>query len=717
YQDIYSLLTEDSQDGIKAKKVESAFKNFMEEAGILGLEVEEITKLSEEFSYVSYNLKTQINSRYFPDNTLNYIINLKRERLINWKINWDYRLVYPGMKNDGIFRRERILAERGEIFDKEGSLLVGKGDVITVGVHPVRIKDRETMVTSLSEILELDSNFINKEIDRYSNNPDWLVPIKRLTENDYRNLEGKLRPIPGVVFSRNTARIYPAAESAAHLTGYMGEVDPNWIGKYPERDYRVGDRIGKTGLESTFEFELRGQPGYHLYLEREAADEGISDSQDSNDSRNIEKEIVMEKLPIRGEDIYLTLDLQYQQVAYQSLEDKTGSIILIDPQSGELLALSNNPTYDPNDFTLGMNSSEWEKLRSDNRNPMLNRALQGLYPPGSIMKIITSAAALDTGVVEPDRVFNDTGQYRVQGNPIVNFQSGIFEEHQFSDALINSINTTMAKVGLELGEDSFREYGEKFSFNKERAFVLPFKESKLGSLNRQVELAWAAIGQSEVLATPLQMALVTAVIAADGNDVQPVLIDKRIRYEEDSAPEEIVESNELGNQVIENETADIITKFMIGVVEEGSGEEADIPAIQIAGKTGTAEISSLEDKTHAWFASFAPADKPEFVMLVFLEKGGVGGQDAASVARDLWLKILAPRLETLEENKSSELDETENIMENNNMNETDVMENEEIHEIEDFNNSEDVNEDECVMENEYSEESEVDDTPEFNLLQ
>ncbi|MFP4661056.1 MAG: penicillin-binding transpeptidase domain-containing protein [Halanaerobiales bacterium] len=666
YQSMHFLLTEQTQGDIGVEEIESSFDNFLEEAGIETFEVEEIRKISEEFSYVSYNLKTRFSSRYFEDKRLNYVINLKREGLINWKVAWDYRLVYPGLRDGGSFSRERLLAERGEIFDRKGNLLAGKGDVIIVGVHPARIQDREAMVSSLSEILELDSDYINKVIDRYSENPDWLAPIKRLTEKDYRILEGELRPIPGVVFSRSTARIYPAAESTAHLMGYMGEVDQNWIDLYPEMDYRAGDRIGKTGLERTFEFELRGLPGYRLYLENIARESG-SDSQ-GIDNRNqiVESEIVMEKLPLAGEYIYLTLDLEYQQTAYQSLEGKTGSVILIEPHSGELLALVNYPAYDPNDFSLGMNAADWGRLRTDNGDPMLNRALQGRYPPGSVMKLVTTAAALDAGLVESDTIYNDTGQYRVQGNRIVNSQNEVFAEHQFSDALINSINTTMAKVGLELGEDRFREYGERFLFNKVREFALPVKESRLGSLSRDVEIAWAAIGQSEVLATPLHMALVTAVIAADGKEIQPILIDKRISHKEDGSIVEKVEDTESTNRVIDKKTAETITQLMISVVEEGSGEKAVIPEIQIAGKTGTAEISSIDDSTHAWFASFAPAEKPELVMLVFLEKGGVGGQDAAPVARDLWLEFLAPQtgaLEILEDTTPSESMETDSMNE------------------------------------------------------
>lgn len=663
YKNIHSLLTEESQDVVTIDEIQAVYGNFLNQAGLEKIEVFDISQLDGEFSQVEFRIKARIESRYFNDQELNYLLHLKREGLVNWKLVWDYQLVYPGLKEGDTFNRERSLAQRGEIYDSKEKPLAVKGDVITVGVHPNRIEDRGALVSRLSELLDLDEDYVDREIDRYSNNPDWLVPIKRLTNTNYRLLEGELRPIPGVVFSRSSGRIYPFAELAAHTIGYMGEVDQNWIDSYPEKDYRVGEKVGKSGLERAYEFELRGEPGYTLYLQRDTSNQNINESNDGNKNEesndqdgvkrdiDIEKLVVMNSLPVPGDDIYLTLDMDYQQEVYQALADgeRVGSIILMDPNSGDLLALVNFPSYDPNGFSLGMTTREWESLRTDQRNPMLNRALQGLYPPGSILKLLTVSAALDSGLLESDTIFNDTGEYRVLGNVISNFQKEVFGEHQLADAIIHSINTTMAKVGVKLGEEEFRKYGEGFSFNREREFDLSVKESSLGSLRTPVDLAWSAVGQAEVVVTPLQMVAFTAIIAAGGRDVQPAIVDKRIDYQADGSIRETIDNEQTAAEdsstddttedryrVIKKETAEIVTELMVSVVDQGTGKKAGIPGIKIAGKTGTAEMSSVDEMTHAWFTSFAPAEKPELALLIFLERGGVGGQEAAPVARELW---------------------------------------------------------------------------------
>ncbi len=670
YQNIEDLLTEESQEYITVDQMQLAYGNFLNQAGIEVIDVIDVNQLDGDFFDTEFKIRARIESRYFDDQELDYYIHLEREGLINWKMVWNYQLVYPELRAGDTFIRERSLAQRGEIFDSKERPMAVKGDVITVGVHPNRIENREDLVSRLSELLSLDADYVDGEIDRYSNNPDWLVPIKKLTETNYRLLEGELRPIPGVVFARSSARIYPFADIAAHTIGYMGEVDQNWIDSYPERDYRIGDRRGQTGLERAFEFELRGEPGYTLYLNRIVGnidsdnDNNINNNSNGNINNNIEntpgrevnKLIVMNIPPVHGDDIYLTLDMDYQQQVYQTLGDSVGSIVLIGPNSGELLVLANFPSYDPNGFALGMTAGEWEGIRTDERNPMLNRAIQGLYPPGSILKLLTASAALDTGLFEYDTAFSDTGEYRVQGNVISNFQKEVFGEHLLADAIINSINTTMAKVGVELGEEEFRRYGEKFLFNGERGFPLTVKKSSLGSLRTPVDLAWSAVGQAEVVATPLQMAVFTSIIASGGRNVPVSIIARRVDYQADGSAIQITttgkDSSGAGvtddSNVIKKETAEIITKLMVGVVEEGTGKKADIPGIKIAGKTGTAETGSIDDMTHAWFASFAPADNPELALLIFLEKGGVGGQDAAPIAGRLWREFLSEHIEALE---------------------------------------------------------------------
>ncbi len=261
----------------------------------------------------------------------------------------------------------------------------------------------------------------------------WFVPLATLTEEEYRRLDPVLRPIPGIFFRRVESRAYPPLESyAAHITGYLGQVSPEMIRAYPELDYISGEVVGRAGLENSQDAALRGLPGYRFYVEPE---DGF-------------KILVAEKPVVLGESIELTLDARMQEIACQIMGDRSGALVVLDAQSGAVLALASTPSYDPNEFSRGgISSARWRDLESDPRRPLFSRALQGLYPPGSTFKVLTVAAALDLGLYEPESVFIDPGELTVHGNIIRNFQRQNFGEHDLHTAVVESINTTVAQVG------------------------------------------------------------------------------------------------------------------------------------------------------------------------------------------------------------------------------------------------------------------------------
>ncbi|MFW6390037.1 MAG: penicillin-binding transpeptidase domain-containing protein [Halanaerobiales bacterium] len=621
YQGIYKLMTEGNRKNINLNEVEKAYNNFLEEAGIESIKIIDRTLVKKSFFRANMQIKTVLSSSYFGEIDIKYTIPFIKNNLLEWKINWNYEMVYPGFKSEDSFVRKRIIPERGNIYDKNGSPLAVKREIIVIGLQPSRIENRERFVAEVSKILQLRKSVVEKGISRYKDYPDWFVPLKRVTKTRFENMERKLRPIPGIIFRKAEDRVYPEKEVASHIVGYIAEAGQDWLASYPERDYQIGDRVGQNGIEKSLEFALRGKPGYKLYLEKSNAD-------------NI---LILNKPVRRGEDIYLTLDMKHQRAAWEALGDKKGSIVVLNPESGAVLALVSYPGFNPNLFSLGISSKEWNEIKDNKDMPIYNRALQGTYSPGSTFKIITASAALDDDIMTTETDFLDKRKITVNGNFINNYQSVVFEEHKLKDALINSINTTMARVGLKLGKDRLIKYAERYGFNKKNKFIVPVKKSSIGNIHTDIELAWSAVGQAQVVVTPMQMAKVIAVVAADGKNITPYIISKKISFKKDGVVKNIKIPHDTGayadSQVIKRETAQQLKNILIKVVEDGTGEKADIPGITVAGKTGTAEVNN-KDNSHAWFISFAPADKPEIAAAVFCENGGVGGNVSAPITRN-----------------------------------------------------------------------------------
>ena len=407
-------------------------------------------------------------------------------------------------------------------------------------------------------------------------------------------------------FRKKEARVYPYGELTAHLTGYIGEVSEEWINNNSSLDYRSGDIIGQSALERSYERTLRGKVGYVLYKE-------------DNEGNKIK---LMTKEAKKGKDIKTTIDIELQKLVSEEMEDKKGAVVILEPVSGKVLAMYSNPSYDPNQFSLGVSTEKWNILKNDDNLPMLNRANQGLYPPGSTFKIITAAAALNENIVNTNTKFVDDGEFRIRGNVVRNYQNEVFEEHNFKDALTHSINTTFAKVALELKKDIFLDYIDKFSFEEKKDFPLDSKNSSVGMINDEVSLAWSALGQGEVLTTPIEMSRIIAIIANGGYEVKPHIIQNS--------------NNESENkEIISQKTVSELKEMLVNVVESGTAKNAKIEGVQIAGKTGTAEIDNKKEETHAWFIGFTPVKKPQYAVSVFLEKGGVGGKDAAPIFKDI----------------------------------------------------------------------------------
>jgi len=396
-------------------------------------------------------------------------------------------------------------------------------------------------------------------------------------------------------------RVYPLGPLFGELTGY-----DSW-------------RYGRTGLENKYNNDLLGTGGA-LTL------------------RSLGNRLLGAHK--RGNSVVMTSDSRLQRTASEALGGNIGAVVAMDPSTGKVLAMVTSPTFDPNVAVPGKannTQAQWDALNADPNRPLFNRATSGLYPPGSSFKVVTGAAALDQGVVTPSSPYQDTGKFVVDGYPIYNFNHKTFGNVTFQQALVVSSNIAFAQIGLMLGAPALVQYSELFGFNHLTGFDLPTAISHIQPANsmNKVELASASFGQGQDLATPLQMAMVASTIANGGVLMQPYLVDQVRDYNG-----KVIQQNQPRQlrRVVDAATAQTLTDIMVQVVAKGTGTAARIDGVEVAGKTGTAEVAGGEPQ--AWFICFAPARNPKIAVAVVVEHGGEGGVAAAPIARKVMQQAL-----------------------------------------------------------------------------
>ena len=387
-------------------------------------------------------------------------------------------------------------------------------------------------------------------------------------------------------------RRYPHGALAGATIGHL---EPAPSADSGDADERAGGLMGASGLEGVFESSLRGTPASVLAV---------------TDAKDRRLQVLGRADGAPGRPVRTTLDVKVQRAAEGAYGDTTGGAVVMAPDSGDLLAVVSSSPIDPNDY-VGASDAE-----------PFNRALSGLYPPGSAMKVVTASAALDTNVVSSRTKVTGPDDYK----GVRNFESGVFGAIPFSEAVKFSVNTAFAQVAEDLGPKPLTNYARRFGFNRPPPATVAAATSSFPYPEDLYSLMWGSIGQAQVLATPLEMATVAATMANQGVRMEP-----RIALSE--TPE--------GRRVVSRDTASVMTKLMTGVVEGGTGMGAQISGVQVAGKTGTAEVDVDGVRmNHAWFICFAPARAPKVAVAVVSELGGVGGEVAAPLARNILQSVL-----------------------------------------------------------------------------
>lgn len=534
-----------------------------------------------------------------------------------------------------------ITAPRGTFYDRNGNLLATSRPGFTVSLVPISGPIADDVIVKLAKILDTNPDTIRKKISQ-QDNP--LEPIR--IRNDVgpeiiSQIEERNDELPGVVLEVQAVRNYIYNELGAHMFGYIGEISDEELGKKKQEGYKQGDQIGKFGLEKYYDKELRGEDG---------------GSQIEVDVNGRPQQMLGKKEPIRGNSLVLTIDAKIQKAAEQSmdnqlafLQDKYGNVnakaaaaVVMNPQTGEILAMVSRPTFNPNQFNGGISAKDWKVINDNPFNPMLNRAIGASYPPGSSFKIVTGSAALDLGKVTPEEKILDTGQHWLV--PKGNAHNEALGWIDFRVALAKSDNVYFYELGNRVGIDNLEKYARAYGlgavtgidlFGEDDGLVAnqKYKEKVYGEEWYLSETFDAAIGQGFQLATPIQMASVISQVASGGHRYQPYLVKQIISPDgkvlKDVQPTEVggVKLSEKNLQAIREGLRDVATPTgTAGYIFEGF-------PIMVAGKTGTAENPHGDD--HGWFVAYAPYDNPTIAVAVIVEQGGYGSDAAAPIARKI----------------------------------------------------------------------------------
>jgi penicillin-binding protein 2 len=542
--------------------------------------------------------------------------------------------------------RERVVAPRGLIRDRNGRKLVVNTPVYTIIILPGKISNADSRLRLACKWLGIDEGRLRESVTRWIERyPDGrgmtVVPaadkdqISVLMENralfDFFKLVMKHR------------RQYPESSLAAHILGYVGEVTDADIQRFGE--LYPGDIIGRTGIEIQYERFLRGTDGVRVVqISAEGARLG---ELEGTIVRNGTEELVRSRPPIPGNDIVLTIDLELQKAVERLFDWDRGSVIVMDPRNGEILAAVSRPGYDPNIFHTGVSEEMWRELYDDPAKPLFNRVVQATYPPGSVFKPVTAYAGLVNGIVAGEGRFDPCfGAYKFGIRYFGCWKAGGHGSLDLRGAIVHSCDVYFYQVGERLTADQFAAAGLLFGLGSRTGIDLP-SEAK-GILpdhayydRRYGKRKWTkglllnySIGQGEILTTPIQLCTFTAIVANGGNSVQPHMVKRIVGPDGEAVWEGGGSMTPIDG--IDRRALRLVRRAMEGVVSDknGTGRASSLPQVEIAGKTGTTQNPHGED--HAMFIAYAPADDPTVVVTIIMENAGHGGAMAAPLAREIF---------------------------------------------------------------------------------
>jgi penicillin-binding protein 2 len=551
---------------------------------------------------------------------------------------------WRSLSENNRIRIRRIAATRGVIYDRNGDPLVDNRPSFDVVVVPEDAHDLADTIRRVSRTLGSEPPPIANLLAAARRRPPYegLIVQRDVDWDAVVKLETNQLELPGITLQIGPRRTYPHGPVAAHLLGYVGEISVPELESKPS--YRMGDLIGKFGAEKAWERELIGAAG---------------GQQIEVDSLGRKLRVLSEIAATPGNNMVLTIDRRLQEFVEQVMGDYDGAIVVLAPSTGEVLAMVSRPAFDPNVFARGIKNQEWRGLTGAKAKPLNNRAIQGQYPPGSTFKIVTAAAALEEGSINPFTRIHCGGAYHFANRDYRCWKKGGHGSVDLHRAIVESCDVYFYQVGQRLGVDTINEYAHRFGLgdvtgiglDHEKPGIIPSSEWKRQRFHEPWfagETLSVAIGQGYVLATPLQMANLIATVANGGTRYKPHFV-KRIETQSGEPVEEF-NPEMLSRAGLRKTTLLQLREALRDVVNapNGTGKKAKLPTIEMGGKTGTSQVFKMgrqavktthmvkELRDHAWFVAFAPVEAPEIAIAVLIEHaGGGGGQFAAPLAHDI----------------------------------------------------------------------------------
>ncbi len=551
---------------------------------------------------------------------------LKRED--GYKLMWTDSLIYPGLSSTDKIRVSTTQAKRGEILDRNERVLAGQGVASSVGIVPGKLENRDSAIEQIADLLEMEPEEIEKKLSAKWVKDDSFVPIKTLRkvqEIELMSLEPNaevlaeyerqqhLLEIKGVMISDTEVRSYPLGDAAAHLVGYVQNVTAEDLEEHAGEGYNANSVIGRSGAEGLFESELKGQNGCRIYIV---------------DANGDEKEELACRMVEHGKTIKLTIDSELQKALYEQFKEDKSCSAAMNPYTGEVLALVSTPSYDNNDFIMGLSSEKWTALNEDENKPLYNRFRQ-VWCPGSTFKPVTAAIGLESGAVDPNEDYGNVGLSWQKDASWGSYHVTTLHAYEpviMENALIYSDNIYFAKAALKIGAEELKDSLLGLGFQENLPFEIVMSKSQYSNtenIETEIQLADSGYGQGQILVNPLHMACIYTAFCNKGNVIKPYLV-----YHSDAEPEYWIPN------AFSEHTTDLVLEGIKKVINDshGTGYAAHREDVLLAGKTGTAEIKASKDDTSGtelgWFAVFTvenTAEHPIMIVSMVEDVKGRGG--------------------------------------------------------------------------------------------
>lgn len=626
YDAMYSMIETNSQNSLTKENFINRNSKIYEGMEVRNLKVDSVKLENHESKNVTVSYNTSFETIAGKVSFRNKAIFTDTED--GYKMLWDDSLIFPELEETDKIQVSTMQAERGEITDRNGKVLAGKGIASSVGIVPGKLKDRDDSFKKLAKLLNIDAKTIKSKLGAKWVKDDSFVPITtipKVSEQDLMKLEPdnevlkeqkrqeKLLDISGVMLSDTEVRSYTLGEATSHLIGYVQSVTAEDLEKHQGEGYSSNSVIGRSGIEGLFEKELKGQDGYEICIVDE---EGKS------------KKTIAEITEEDGENIQLTIDSDLQKSLYEQFKKDKGCSVAMNPYTGEVLALVSTPSYDNNDFIRGMSSKQWTLLNEDKDKPLYNRFRQ-VWCPGSTFKPVIASIGLKTGAFDADEDFENEGLSWQKDSSWGSYYVTTLHAYEpvtMKNALIYSDNIYFAKAALKIGADKLAKSLDEIGFNQELPFDIIMSNSQYSNTDKietEVQLADSGYGQGQVLVNPLHLASIYTAFVNEGNIVKPYL-----QYKENTSGEIWIP------KVFSTDTVNKVMEGLKGVVNDshGTARSAYRKDIMLAGKTGTAELKATKEDTEGteigWFSVFTvdkDVKKPVLIISMVENVKGIGG--------------------------------------------------------------------------------------------